>query len=445
MHRHAVVWIVMLVTTALFAQVQGPASRPAPWSESTPAASAGAALSQPVEESLAPASQAVGADGLPLWAKMKVSMAWFLPVQHNGRVMPLDSLARQVVREVTGQGSYGKCNPTALLLAWTWLWPHWADEPMILVGNAELQEHIGLAVDRKRFAYSQLANNDVLMQLAAEAQRPPLAHQPVSPLQRAAADVRGRLSMLDAIRKGTPLRIVPDVKNVLGTWVTVAEIDGQERIEPALRQQIQVGWDRMHAGFLAGDGKAFNGAARDLTRTLTNLKAPGSSREDLVGMEVLYNLGQPFRAGWIALAFAMAVGLLAAAWPKRWIRWIAWTLLLDGFGALSIGVFLRWKFSGHAPPATMYELLVFMGWGVTAIGILTMLFVRQRAVLPIVAAIAAAILLVADASPLESAASPLEPVLRDTIRTNRTEPATVAEQTAIRPGGSVQDVQGPCS
>ena len=362
----------------------------------------------------APASQATGVDGRAAWAKMKVGMSWFLAVQYNGRVMPLDSVARQIVREVTGQRTYEKYDCTALLLAWTWQWPQWADEPMVLVGNPQLQKHIGLAADRKRFTYKQLAGNDVLANLAAEAQRLSLAHQPVSPLQQGAAKVRERLSILDTIRQGTPLRIVPAMQDPLGTWVTVAEIDRQDGIDPAVRQRIRQGWDRMHEGFLAGDGTVFNGAARDLNKLMQGLKAASWPSGDRVGLEVLYNWGKPVRAGWIAMAAVMAAGLLAAAWPKRWVKWIAWMLLLDAFGLLSVGIVLRWKFSGYVPLATMYESLVFMGWGVTAIGIVTMLLVKQRGVLPIVAGTAAAILVVADAAPLDATVSLQEPVLRNT-------------------------------
>jgi hypothetical protein len=353
----------------------------------------------------APASAATASR--PAWAAMKVGMAWLLPVQYDRRIMPLDSMARQVVRDVTGLSRYGTYDCTALLLAWTWQWSEWADEPMVLVDDPDLQAQIGLPLDQKRFAYAVLASNHALAQLAGQAADLDASHQPIRPSQLAAAGVWNRLSMLESVSRGELLRIVPAMQNADGPWTTIDRIDEQEGISPSQQETILRTWAQMRQSFSAGDAKTFNAAARDLPKTLAGLKAAGWPKDDRVGLEVVYNLVRPFRAGWVAMAVTMLVGVPAALWPRRWLWWIAWALLLDAFGLLSLGIMLRYKFGGHIPVATPYESLVFLGWAITALGVVTLLRTRQRALLPTVAAAVTAILVIADTAGLPTVARAL--------------------------------------
>jgi cytochrome c-type biogenesis protein CcsB len=348
-------------------------------------------------------------------APMNLILFRLLPVQYGGRIMPVDTLTREVVWEVTGQRTWGDLYPAELLLAWTWSWPKWQHEPMILVGNPDLQRHLGLPADRKSFCFADLADRPVLLSLVTQAQRLRQAGLPAHPLQQAALQVWERIRVLNAVRHGTLLRIVPALDDTRGTWVIVADVDSQSGIPADKQEQIRLHWQRMGAAFLARDRGGFIAATYRLDQTLTGLKAASWPNRDTLAWEFVYNLARPFHWGWIATFLAMAAGLVAIAWPTKWIKAIAWTLLLDGFALLTAGILIRWRFSGQTPLATMYETLVFMGWGVAAIGIFIMILVRQRAALPIVAGIATAILVVADTAGLTSTVSPLQPVLRNTI------------------------------
>lgn len=385
-------YLVTLLTLMMF--------MPASLAQTLPAGQGGAPMTPPT----------------PAWTAVNFMLFRLLPVQHAGRIMPVDTLARQTVWEVTGKRDWQGLDPAGLLLAWTWQNDAWQTEPIILVGHPDLQKHLAISADRKHFSCAELLNNQPLHQLVMEAQQASMAKAALSPLQRSAAQVWQRLSIFQELSQSARLRIVPAMKEPNGAWSTVADIASQPGLPEAAQQPIRAAWDSMHAAFLAGDRKAFIAAAQGLDKTLTALNAVGWPNRDTTALEFIYNWMRPFRAGWIATFLALAVGLLALAWPNKWVRRLAWVLLLDGFALLTTGIVLRWKFSGHAPLATMYESLVFMGWGVTIIGIIVMLLNRQRiaAALPIVAGVATAILIVADASSLDSAAEPLQPVLRNT-------------------------------
>ena len=65
-----------------------------------------------------------------------------LPVQHDGRWPPLDTLARDTVQSVTGQAFHQDHDPVLLLLAWTFDPETWQHEPLIEIKNAELRTEL---------------------------------------------------------------------------------------------------------------------------------------------------------------------------------------------------------------------------------------------------------------------------------------------------------------
>src|SRR5512143_421086 len=66
-----------------------------------------------------------------------------LPVQHAGRIKPLDSLAREMVQFVTGKRRYRGQEPIVTYLSWTFESEKWTDEPMVRVEYLPLRQKVG--------------------------------------------------------------------------------------------------------------------------------------------------------------------------------------------------------------------------------------------------------------------------------------------------------------
>ena len=83
--------------------------------------------------------------------------------------------------------------------------------------------------------------------------------------------------------------------------------------------------------------------------------------------------------------------------------------------AMLIGFFMRVTISGRAPVTNMYESVVYVGLGVTAIGLVLELIYRKRFIAVAAAAVATVALILADNCPsvLDSSLQPLQPVLRN--------------------------------
>jgi ABC-type transport system involved in cytochrome c biogenesis permease subunit len=350
----------------------------------------------------APASQ-------PAWTNLDLAPARSIPVQYGGRTMPLDTLAREILWQVTGKRSWQGHDPVGLLLAWSWQGQDWLNEPLVMVGFPQLQKQLDLPENQKRFAYAQLSGNPKLMQMFSKPDDSPGN----AALQRGAQQIASRLDLLGAAFTGKLLRIVPPAaEDATGTWATSAEL-ATGASDPA-SATILAAVEKMRSGFLAADTEAFNTGTNDLVLALLERNSPAWPDPALISLEVTYNQWNLFQWGWVLTCLAMVAGLVALATPNKAVKVATWALLIAGFAALTVGIGMRWRFSGHAPLATMYESLIFMGWGVVAIGLVTAAVVRLRAALPIVAGVATAILIVADSSPLDATPAPLVPVLRNT-------------------------------
>ncbi len=211
---------------------------------------------------------------------------------------------------------------------------------------------------------------------------------------------------------GEGLRIVPPTSDAPAAWST---LDGATGLAAGDRQKISAALTRMRSGFTSDDAAMFAAGSQDLKSALAGLHSPAYPKEEIVSLEVMYNRLKLFQWGWVLTCLAMVVGLIELGVPSKPLKAVTWILLLAGFAALTAGIGMRWRFSGHAPLATMYESLVFMGWGATALGIIMAAVVRLKGSLPIVAGVATVILIIADSTPLDSIAAPLVPVLRNTM------------------------------
>ena len=84
-----------------------------------------------------------------------------LPVQSGGRMKPLDTLARESVRLVTGKTRFEKQDPVLTLMQW------WADpektraKEIIEFRDLEVKKELGLA-EKRWFSYDELSQNQRL-------------------------------------------------------------------------------------------------------------------------------------------------------------------------------------------------------------------------------------------------------------------------------------------
>jgi cytochrome c-type biogenesis protein CcsB len=302
-----------------------------------------------------------------------------LPVQHDGRVMPLDTLAREAVWNVTGKRSVWGVDPAAMALAWAFEPQAWVIQPIVPVKDARLAAAIGLPPGTRWSSFQALARSERLDELMTAAQAAEQQERPLSALEKAAQKVEGRLVWMQTLLDRSALRVVP------------SSSPGDAWSVPERLQSVA-----------------------DLRAVLDSGASSGRLVPERLSAELLYNRARPTRLAWWVLTLSLLLSVAAAVLDRRALDVAAGALLVAGFAVMSWGIWLRWQFAGRIPASNMYESLLFLGWGVGAFAVIATLLMRNRIVVLNAAAGAALAMVLTDLLPIDRFVHPMPPVLSGT-------------------------------
>ncbi|MBI4716989.1 MAG: cytochrome c biogenesis protein CcsA [Planctomycetes bacterium] len=351
----------------------------------------------------------VGAAELP--SNFDLTALRELPVQHDGRWPPLDTVARDVVKSVTGV-SHGNDDGALLrLLAWTFDPQSWMSEPLIRIANAELRGELRLPPNKTVFSFAELSTHAPLTDLRKDLARADRSRK-LDPLQSKVSDIHEKLGLLQRVFSGQVIRPIPDPKDMLGAWLPIAAAQANDSEES---KKVTAAWDSLRKAFVAGDGAAFAEASQRLTTSLAGLPAAYRPLPRLIATELHYNRLQPYRSAWRMMAVGTLLALAAMFVRRKWFDGLAALPMVAGFVLVSYGLWLRWDIAGRIPASNMFESLLFLGWGVGVFAILSILAFPQRLVPLTASGMSAVALLLADVLPVDHFIRPIAPVLLDTV------------------------------
>ncbi len=315
----------------------------------------------------------------PVPSPEDVSALRRLPVQHDGRVMPLDTLAREAVFKVTGRVSIWGLDPVATMLGWAFDPQAWAIQPIVPIKDPRLAQAIGLGPETQWSSFEALAGNAKLMALIQAARLAEQRERPLSRVERGAAKLEARLLWMQQVFEHSALRVVPAT-------------------------EAREAWSVPERLRSAADLRAFLDSGVSAAR----LPADKASRE------IAYHRARPTRTAWIVLTLALVLSIVAWNVPRRGLDVAAGALLFLGFAVMSWGIGMRWAIAGRIPASNMYESLLFLSWGVGAFAAVATLVLRNRIVILNAAAISALTMALTDLLPLDPFIHPMPPVLSGT-------------------------------
>ena len=355
---------------------------------------------------------AAGGEGLPTTpANLDLSVIRAVPVQHDGRWMPLDTAARDLVESVTGDAAFGGRDPVALVLGWTFNAPAWQVAPLIPVHSAELRRELKLSATRTSFSFSELTSQRHLHALVDDLSLIPEGAKR-DPLQKKVGDIHEKLLKLRSIFTGNVLNMIPDPADPAGAWSPVRPITNTE---DATARDVASAWSAIGGAFNAGDAASLLAGSHRLVSQLGKLPAAYRPSDERITTELHYNELRPFALAWRAMLVG-GVFFLAALWLRlRMIDVIGALGFLAGFALLTYGLWLRWQIAGRIPASNMFESLLFLSWGMGLFALVSMLVIRHRVVLLTSSMMGAVALMLADLLPMDGFIRPIPPVLADTI------------------------------
>jgi cytochrome c-type biogenesis protein CcsB len=336
----------------------------------------------PVQAAAALALLLLGARGA--WAQPvpptdQVDALRRLTVQHDGRLMPLDTVAREAVFDVTGRRTVWGMDPVAIVLGWAFEPAGWVVQPIVPVGSARLAAEIGLPAGTRWASFQTLAGNARLLELIDAARLAQAREQPLGTLEKAASKLEDRLLSMQAFLRQSALTVVPG-KAPGDPWTVPRPLRSVADLRAVLDSGVSAG--------------RLSPAATD--------------------REITYNRARPTRIAWWVLTLSLLLSIAAMTTERRALDVAAGALLVAGFLVMTWGIWMRWQVAGRIPASNMYESLLFLGWGVGAFAVLATVVLRNRIVILNAAAGAALTMALTDLLPIDPFIHPMVPVLSGT-------------------------------
>jgi cytochrome c-type biogenesis protein CcsB len=302
-----------------------------------------------------------------------------MPVQHDGRVMPLDTLAREAVHDVTGMYSWHGEDPVATFTGWLFDPKTAAAAPVIQVGSSAFVQNLGLPAGTQRTSFIALVQIPKLIALVENARQAEQENRPRTGLLKDAEAIDKRLGAMQGILQQQLARPIPVPGDPKAAW------------------NLPMGV-----------------SAETFTMLMTAPRPAEWPSAAQMDTEVLYNQLHPVRLAWIILLASLALAI--AAWRKesRKLDWVSFGVLVAGFAMMSWGILLRWSAAGRFPASNMYESMLFLAWGVGLFAIIAFALLRNRVVVINAAGMAALAMILVDLLPIDHFIHPVAPVLAGT-------------------------------
>jgi cytochrome c-type biogenesis protein CcsB len=315
--------------------------------------------------------------------------AALIPVQHNGRVKPFDSYARQTIRLLSGGERWKKSPSTTALLDVLSEPGRVETEPWIRIDFPELKEYLGLDKALHFFSLGDLASvSPKVVALVRSAKEKRDKDLRPSKLEQKAELLYGQLDAAGKLADGDNPAIVPSPDH---HW------KGPGSPSPAAEKFAALLEARREGRLTAAEVRAWSEAAHAAAPVdRARLKA-----------ETFYFRVHPFQtAAWLYV-LSFLIFLFA---KKRGTAGAAVAIVALAFHTAGLG--LRVYVLARPPVSNMYESMIFMNWAlmIFALGFAA---VRKNS-LPLFAGtlLSAVVMFYGDLLPIDSSLDVLVPVLR---------------------------------
>ncbi|MGK7897218.1 MAG: cytochrome c biogenesis protein CcsA [Xenococcus sp. (in: cyanobacteria)] len=342
-----------------------------------------------------------------------------LAVQLDGRKKPLDTVARETVAQIHGKNSYQAVNGEKLdyLNTYLSLWfnnRNWNNEPIILFNYRPLKEKLGLDPDEKYFSFSELIESDLREFLIAIKQKQ-VAGIDLNRDETEAVTIEQRMALVVSTVGVDLLPLVPHPNDINGTWVSVEDAGKYYDVDAVA--QIQSLYDELKQSYRNSPQNeiALGQIAAELQTELASLSPEVYPEIAILNREVrFYNL-HPFANAWMIYALGFIVLLLVLLFKSLDFYWGAIGIFSTGLIINAYGIWERMQIAGRPPVTNMYESVIWVGFGISAIAILFEFIYRAKYYLLAAAPLSIVCLVLADSLPaiLDPSIQPLVPVLRD--------------------------------
>ena len=344
-----------------------------------------------------------------------------LAIQHNGRLKPFDSFARETLERITGSAQRGGEDPVATVLQMLASPEPWQAKPLIAVPFHPLRGPLGLGPQTASVSYNDLVASKKLMRMLPVIVEKQRQDEKLSMLDNETMDVFERFVAFSNLSEQRLWLVPPPPGSLEREWQSILDPAGYA---PPQQQALKSAWTVLLAAVRQGQPQAIDASATGLAEALRAANPAAYPPAWRLELEVFYNHAAPFHIARLLYLLAVVSLLWALVKPGR-----AGSLGLSACGTAfavhGAGILMRVVIGGRPPVSNFFETMLWLPF----VGVLIAL-VFERIYLPaprlrqagranyfaLGASILAVIALVlADYVPLDPGVSPVVAVLRSNL------------------------------
>jgi ABC-type transport system involved in cytochrome c biogenesis permease subunit len=307
-------------------------------------------------------------------------------ILENGRRKPLDTFARNLLKQFSGQSSLPGQDASAWLARVLFTPAETLDDKLFLIGHPDVPAALGIpGLGRQRYSLAQIRSGmDRLQQLAMQADRldAPNRSAADNEIMRLYVNTYTYTRLLGACRF-TPnpgsafpvsgaiaapiLAIIPAPAAGAEKWLSPGEvIAAPEFHRPQVIEEIMLLAQAAQA-FAEGRDGDFSRAVAAFNRSVQQRLPPNRAGRK-IGLEVFYNRADPFFKAQLAYGLALILLLLALLLPGRVFTSLSRLVFFLGFLAHAGGLIARVLIMNRPPVTNLYETFVFVAWAGALLG-----------------------------------------------------------------------------
>jgi cytochrome c-type biogenesis protein CcsB len=347
------------------------------------------------------------------------------PVQHNGRVKPFESFAREAALLILGQDKFEGLSSNELVWRWIVEPEKWVSKPIIPVTLQELRDEFGLMIIKKRVSPQIVLNHEEFVNRAQAAMTKRQKKDRLSPVDRKRIEIYEHAILFQDIAQGHTPGWIAHPDDPRAGWLSLKTLGSEEALLSLVKyfpeEKVKALKNASQQLFLALQADSRSEAARQAAQELVSARNKLFESRGIVldgkllSKEIQYNKLHPFNWAW---RFYLIGSLLFIAFmtflPRRQIYWLAANVFIAGFLIHAYGFYLRCMIAGRPPVTNMYESIIWVSLAVVFFSLIIGFAYRTLIVPAIAGLVATLALMIAQSFPvvLDPTISPLVPVLR---------------------------------
>ena len=336
---------------------------------------------------------------------------------HSGRIIPLQTLASEILRKVSRKENYNDQNSSQILLGMMYNTHYWEHEPLIKVNHSELKKKLGAKGNYATFLdffdenFNYLLHRDVSI---ANRKKPSMR----SKYDKEILAVDERVNICYSVFHGTLFKLFPNPNDDNNTWYNSQDFRKFDTVNSVfVESALSKYYTLIDESIGSNDWSRADSMLNEIAAFQQLNGAVIIPSESIIGMEIFYNKINIFKRlfkYYLFIGIALLFVLFANIFKKNKFSNKLVTVLSYFLGILfilhTLGLGMRWYISDHAPWSNAYESMIYIGWATILAGFL---FSRtSKMTLAATAILTSLILMVAHLNWLDPEITPLVPVLK---------------------------------